>query len=445
MDFYKAILNYKDDILKSLDELMQIPSIASDGTDNAEKALDYILNLAKSMGFKTKKIGNIAGHVEYGKGEELSAVLTHVDVVPCGEGWNFPPYKLTRKDNMLYGRGIADDKGSAIVALYCLKVLKDNNIVGKRKLRVIFGCAEEVGMLDMKAYFKEEKVPDMAFTPDSDYGICNVEKGILQLVIKDTKHNNSVIKEFNSGSVINAVPDKAVVIINKLYYNVYCTECKNIVENIDNGIKVTFNGIASHACMLEKGINSATHLIKDISNNISESENQPILLFINDLINLELYGDKMGIKCSDDVSGSLTLNVGYVKINDKGGKLGIDIRYPVKYSGIEIFDKVKNNAEKYGLTAEIVSHLKPLYVDANKPIISILNKSYKNVMGVNAELYSTGGGTYARTLCNNGVAFGPVFKDEDSRMHNSNECLNEEKFFLHAQICCEAMKNIMCD
>ena len=126
MDFYKTILNYKDDILKNLDELMQIPSIASDGTNNAEKSLDYVLDLAKSMGFTTRKIGNIAGHAEYGYGEELSAVLTHTDVVPCGEGWDFPPYKLTRKDGMLYGRGIADDKGSAIIALYCLKAIKDS-------------------------------------------------------------------------------------------------------------------------------------------------------------------------------------------------------------------------------------------------------------------------------------------------------------------------------
>ena len=54
-------------------------------------------------------------------------------------------------------------------------------------------------------------------------------------------------------------------------------------------------------------------------------------------------------------------------------------------------------------------------------------------------MYSTGGGTYARKLGGNGVAFGPVFPGEDARLHNSNEGINEESFWKHAQICLEAM------
>ena len=57
-------------------------------------------------------------------------------------------------------------------------------------------------------------------------------------------------------------------------------------------------------------------------------------------------------------------------------------------------------------------------------------------------LYTTGGGTYARKLGGNGVAFGPVFEGEISNIHNANECINVEKFFKHAQICLEAMYNL---
>ena len=42
-------------------------------------------------------------------------------------------------------------------------------------------------------------------------------------------------------------------------------------------------------------------------------------------------------------------------------------------------------------------------------------------------------------ICGKGVAFGPVFKDEVSNIHNAKECIDVEKFFKHAQICLEAM------
>ena len=64
-------------------------------------------------------------------------------------------------------------------------------------------------------------------------------------------------------------------------------------------------------------------------------------------------------------------------------------------------------------------------------------------MGTASELYTTGGGTYARTLRGKGVAFGPVFPDDDSRMHNTDESLDEEKFFKHFRICLEAMCEMM--
>ncbi len=56
-------------------------------------------------------------------------------------------------------------------------------MTGKRKMRVIFGAGEEIASDDLKMYFKQEPMPVMAFTPDSDYGICNREKGILRVKI----------------------------------------------------------------------------------------------------------------------------------------------------------------------------------------------------------------------------------------------------------------------
>ena len=50
-----------------------------------------------------------------------------------------------------------------------------------------------------------------------------------------------------------------------------------------------------------------------------------------------------------------------------------------------------------------------------------------------------GGGTYARQMFGNGVAFGAGWPGEEDNVHNCNERANIESLKLHAQICLEAM------
>lgn len=452
MNFGSKILDYKEEIIKDLEQLIKIPSCASESIDGmpfgeqSAAALNWILNRAEEMGLSTKNVGNYAGHAEYGTGKELAGVLTHVDVVPAGEGWSTDPFELTLKDGKMFGRGVADDKGSAIVALYCLKALKDNNVNGKRMIRAIFGAGEECGMDDMEVYFSNEKLPDIAFTPDSDYGICNREKGILQLEIMDKTNDGTVLNEFHAGKVVNAVPDKAYVLLD-------CTENEDhqlqrladakkgdyeFRYTID-GMMIISKGIASHAAYPEKGFNAATNLIKLLASNFGYDVLGKLCSFINTSIGTDIYGEKLGIKCSDEYSGDLTLNVGTVDIGSNYAKMKLDIRYPVTADGKEILNKIMEKASENGLIVNMLNHQEPLFIKEDAEIISILNNAYKSIMNKDADIYYTGGGTYARSLEGRGVAFGPVFQGEEPRLHNADENLSLDKLMLHAQICLEAM------
>ena len=64
-------------------------------------------------------------------------------------------------------------------------------------------------MDDLHVYFRHEPLPDKAFTPDSDYGICNREKGILQFSLCAAENNAKIVRQFQGGTVINAVPSSA--------------------------------------------------------------------------------------------------------------------------------------------------------------------------------------------------------------------------------------------
>lgn len=446
MNFGKKILEYKDDILRDLDELLRIRSVSAEDPRACREALDWMLKKAESFGLVTKNIDGKAGHAELGNGGKLCATLTHLDVVPEGNGWTCNPFELTEKDGMLLGRGVADDKGSALITLYCLKILKDHGVIGKNTLRAIFGTDEEVGMTDVQVYFSKEPVPDMSFTPDSNYGICSAEKGILHLEVSTKDHNPRIITELRGGTANNAVPDTAYALL-------YCNENDDhqLMRLADarraefefkytiEGLMVICHGRASHACEPQLGLNAVLELINLLSSNFALQDLGDLISFISTNFNLEYDGTSLGMKMRDSQSGALTACLSTISIDENGARATIDIRYPVTFGGKELIKRVKRAAERERVDVKVLSHSLPLCLDDSKPIINILRDAYKEVTGAEPDMYSTGGGTYARHLGGNGVAFGPIFPGEDGRLHNSDEGISQESFFKHAEICLEAM------
>lgn len=409
-------------------------------------ALQKILTRAKEMGLQTANVDNYAGHAEYGTGKDSAAVLVHIDVVPAGEGWDTDPFTTTLQGNHLYGRGVADDKGAAIVALYCLKALKDAGIQTQRRLRVIFGSGEEIASNDLKMYFKKQEMPVFAFTPDSEYGICNREKGILRLDLI-VENDSTVVTSFDAGTVVNAVPCHAEATIN------CSTEQKEALKALvekdssifsysenENGLHISAKGLSCHAMQPQDGKNAAAHLALLLGKVFSDQELGALLTFVKNTIGLETNGNSLKVRQSDVQSGPLTLNLGILHMDNHISSAGIDIRYPVTSDGKAIAKSITATAAGYGIACKIHGISEPLFIPEDAPFIELLKEGYSHVMGENPDLYATGGGTYARELQGRGVAFGPFFPEEpDRRLHNSNENIDLTYFMKHAQICMETM------
>ena len=170
------------------------------------------------------------------------------------------------------------------------------------------------------------------------------------------------------------------------------------------------------------------------------------LRWVNQRIGTELDGESLGIKQSDKESGPLTLNLGLLNIGADFASAGIDIRYPVTSNGDAIFAAISNCAVASGLEVTLYADTKPLFLPESSPFISLLQDSFATVTGKQANVYATGGGTYARAFHGNAVAFGLLFADEpDRRLHNTNEHIDIEYFMLHAQVCLEAMYHMLTD
>ncbi|RLE53857.1 MAG: hypothetical protein DRJ26_02790 [Candidatus Methanomethylicota archaeon] len=84
---------------------------------------------------------NLVATLDVGADKTLG-IVTHYDVVPPGEGWTYPPFKLTVVDDRAYGRGASDDKGAIATALGALKRVSDKS---KFNVKLMMSPDEEVG------------------------------------------------------------------------------------------------------------------------------------------------------------------------------------------------------------------------------------------------------------------------------------------------------------
>ena len=461
MDLQKLVLNYKEDAVKSIQESIRIRSVQEaplEGKpfgEGAALALEHMLNLGKELGFEVENFENYAGHIDYGTGpdEEMIGVLGHVDVVPEGKGWDYPPYEAKIVDGKLYGRGVLDDKGPTIAALYALKAIKDSGLKLSRKVRFIIGANEESGWGCMNHYFGKLNMPQpaMAFTPDSSFPVTFAEKGILHLVLK--KHYEKEL-DFSivGGVAFNSVPDSAVGIFNISLKDEIMKNLENF--NKDKEYKITATekngkiellslGKASHGARPFNGYNPICALFSFLSTiNIENKELKNVVDFFQEFLGMEYNGEKLGIKFSDEPSKDLTLTVGKIEFKDKELMFGFDIRYPVTFKDTQVIEEIEKRAKTKGLEVEVRNSKAPLYVPKDSFLVETLMNIYKDVTGdIDAEPESIGGGTYARAV-KNGVAFGALLKGQENNMHQKNEYLELDKLDTWLKIYVQAIYDL---
>ena len=451
MMFGDKILKYKDELLADLNTLIGFESVANEKPEECQNAINFMLKRANDFGLTGEQVTDESMHIQLGSKGKLCGILSHLDVVPAGNNWSVLPYSLTEKDGRLYGRGIADDKGAALVTLYCLRALKEDGIDGVNALRAIYGTSEECGMEDIDGYFEKMPVPDLSFTPDSDYGICYAEKGILQIEVSTKGNLATVLSQLHSGKAINAVPDIAYALLDSSNYDEQNllelskkTEGNFEFNSTIDGLMVISRGKAAHACEPHKGFNAASALVELLAKAYTSTEIGTICDFIDIALGNETDGCSLGLKTHCSISGDLTVNLGYIHIEGNEARAAFDIRYPVSITGGSVYRQFRYAAKHNKLDVKVLNHEKPLYIENDSELVKLLSGAYKAVTGEDPELYTTGGGTYARKLGGKGLAFGPAFKDDEVNMHNADESIDKEKFFTHAQICLEAMYRMYC-
>lgn len=422
----KNIVNENSkDMIESIKAAVRINSVMDEDTatesmpfgKGVDESLRKTLEIAESLGFKTVYKDGYYGYAEVGEGEELIGILGHIDVVPIGDEskWKFPPFSATEEDGYIYGRGAQDDKGPTIAAMYAVKALLDAGVKFGKRVRFIIGGDEENLWRCIAKYTENgEEIPSMGFTPDSSFPVTNAEKSLVQFYLRG---KGSKDLSLNISGALNAVPGVANY-IGKL--------ADKLAEKLDelkfdyekDGESITVIGKRVHAASADKGVNSIERLCKALYEIGVEDD---VVRFVAELS--DSVGSKILPNCIDDVSGTLTLNLGELIINEKESKIGFDSRVPVKFTIEDLEDAVKEKAANYGLEFEEFDRLKSLYVPADSELIKTLVSVYEQETGLEGTPKSSGGATYAKAL-DNCVAFGAMFPFDEKTEHQENERVN---------------------
>ena len=458
MEFRNLIENHKENIIKKTQELISIKSVEDvplKGMPFGEgpyKALKYTANLAEELGFRIEEFDGYAAHADLGVGEEIVGILVHLDVVPEGDGWTYNPYGGEIHDGKIYGRGVVDDKGPTIAALYAMKALMDSKTPLKRKVRIIFGTNEETGWGCMKYYFSKVKAPTMAFVPDADFPVINGEKGIIIFNLKYQlieENNNIRLIDLKGGTAPNMVPDTAMAtfetekvdeFVNKV--NLFNDKKENhiSIEVDENIVKVIAKGISAHGSTPEKGENAISYLMECLGEVLDNNSFSEFVKIYNDRIGFYHNGEKIGCGYEDEVSGKLNFNPGMIKYENNNIVLTINIRYPISSSGKEVYDGIRENLNDTDIKLiEGESEHKPLYVPEDNFLVKRLMDVYRNeTKDFDSKPIAIGGGTYARAM-ENAVAFGPMFPGQKDVAHQKDEYISIDHLIKITEIYAKAL------
>lgn len=435
-----------NEMIDDLKELVKYNSVNADdelpfGKEN-RKVLDKALELLEKKGIKTKNLDYYCGFGEVGKGEKVIGIVSHLDIVPKGEGWDSNPFELTIKDNVLYGRGVSDDKGAGVAAMWAIKYLLDTNYDFKKRVRLIFGCNEETGSECVKYYVKKEGDVDLGFTPDAEFPGIYAEKGMIHGNLIGEKTN---IIDIKGGDASNIVCKKVVATLknnsfdeNKLNAFFASHSIKYEIQKESDNVVLTVNGKAAHASLPDEGVNAINYLLVGLK---ESGYDDNFVDYFNKYIGLDLHGETLGYELLKDEATNTSINIGLIKKEDDKIIASLDMRFPIK-SNIKACLKplIDTNEENNYFKED--STIEPLYFDTNSAFIKALENAYRKVTKDETnKMAAIGGGTYAKAM-KNIIAFGCEFQGENNHIHDANERLSIDSFKKQVLCYIEAIKNL---
>ena len=458
------------EVEEDLAHLVAIPSVAEYDKampgapygPEAKRALEYALALAARFGLEPH---DMDGHIGYadlpGASKTQIATIAHVDVVPAGVGWTQDPFEMREHDGFLFGRGVLDDKGPAVLTAYMARYFAERGERLPYTLRLIFGSDEECGMTDVDYYLGAHESPAFLFTPDANFPAGVGEKGHCGGAFASPELAGGKLVALEGGTVTNAIPGLAEAWVaadtaslpQVEGFEVEACTAADLPEGASVPVgatalaHITAHGKGGHAS-LPAGTKNAIGMLVNylLRADLVEGAERDYLELLSQL-HASTDGSSVGIAATDDLFDPLTCIGG--TIHKRAGRIEqtIDIRYPKSTTCEAIVGVLQDLAVKHGVTFTLTSDAVPFFVSPDHPAIQALIGAYNEFTGKHAEPATMGGGTYARKFAC-AASFGPEEPDEPlpsfvGPMHGPDEGVSVELLQRSLKIYIYALAHLM--
>ena len=476
---------HSDEMINDLAQLVAINSVKGEPAEGQPygQASREVLEVARAQlekrGFPVENFEDVIITADYGATADtlpVLGILAHLDIVEAGPGWSTDPFALLIKDGNLYGRGTSDDKGPSIAAMYALYCARELRPDFSRGFRLILGAGEETGCLDIAQYLEKIDPPTYVFTPDAGFPVMNIEKGRLMPTFNAEWAADATLPRvisISGGTTANAVPPVATAVIEGISLAEAALFCRKYSEktgatitaapeafttdnfnpedfNFDGDtpssaappsrIVITSHGKSAHAAHPSAGINAQTALLEMlVTMPFAASEGFKHIQALNRLFpHGDMYGESLGIKMSDEISGALTLNFGVLQLTEAGFTANFDSRTPICADTVDIKGITRATFVREGFGVADLTIYTSHHTPADTPFVQTLLRLYEDYTGEKGECLAIGGSTYVHGIPG-GVAFGCGFPGAENGVHGANEFIELDHLMMSAKMFTEVI------
>lgn len=481
-----ARVKYGSAATETLRELVEIPTFQVEGVaqhDNPQfiKIADKIKNLAQAFNLNFRNIDNRVYEISLeGSGDEVVGIHAHADVVPVTpenwvlkDGTKLDPFKVTLIGDRMYGRGTEDDKNGIVVAMYAMKVIKEEKLPLARNFKLLVDTTEETTGDAIPYYFEHNPTPNYNLALDGGYPVVIAEKGygtvMAKFAVRKGEGKGAEIISMTGGMATNQIPSASVATLvtdkpAELAATLQKAGADYAKRNSGNGgnfdvnakvdgknVKLTVTGVSAHSSEPESGVNPVARMldfIHSLDGKVALKHNHitDAARYAADNWGLDYLGGKLGVGFADDFMGPLTTSLTFVGMDDKTFKLAVNLRVPKGESPEALKAKI---AEKIGAWSKKThvaatfdySIAEPMYRNPEGEWVKALLAVSTENLGMEHKFGSSAGATSVHELPN-GVQFGLARPEVKYTGHTDNEFKTVDQFLLDLQIVTEMMGRV---
>ena len=476
-------VKYGKAALENLRELVEIPTYRKEGVaqhDNPEfiKIAAKIKSLAESFNLNFRNVDNRVYEISLeGQGDEVVGIHAHADVVPVTpenwvlkDGTKLDPFKVTLIGDRMYGRGTEDDKNGIVVALYAMKVIKEEKLPLARNFKLLVDTTEETTGDAIPYYFEHNPTPNYNMALDGGYPVVIAEKGYGTIMAKFAKRkaegSGALITSMTGGMAANQIPSASIVTLvtdkpaelaaslqkaGNEYARQHGGDFQVTAKVEGKDVKLTVTGVSAHSSEPESGVNPVARMlsfINGLDGKIALKHNQftDAARYAADNWGLDYLGKKLDVGFSDAFMGPLTTSLTYVGEDEQAFKLAVNLRVPKGKSPEVLKKQISDKLSAWASQKHIAvtfdySIAEPMFRNPEGEWVKALLAVSTENLGMKHEFGTSAGATSVHELPN-GVQFGLARPEVKYTGHTDGEFKTVDQFLLDLQIVTEMMGRV---